>query len=171
MIAVLECISGRGVVKSSPSVSTGGTVTIPEVAEEGRRLSHWLCWRVPVAQLDRALDSGSKGRRFESSQARHVSPHTALEDRFHWSGFPMVYAHWGLKLVRSCHLAQPGSFWRSRAGGGAVHVEGVGKAYNHVRLLSSMLLELWDLVTFNRCPRTDRAQHGMSGPARRVFCP
>ena len=29
---------------------------------------------VPVAQLDRALDSGSKGRRFESSQARHVFP-------------------------------------------------------------------------------------------------
>lgn len=34
-----------------------------------------LC--VPVAQLDRALDSGSKGRRFESSQARHVFPHMA----------------------------------------------------------------------------------------------
>ena len=36
-----------------------------------------LC--VPVAQLDRALDSGSKGRRFESSQARHVFPHMASE--------------------------------------------------------------------------------------------
>ena len=29
----------------------------------------------PVAQLDRALVSGTKGRRFESSQARHKSQH------------------------------------------------------------------------------------------------
>ena len=29
---------------------------------------------VPVAQLDRALDSDSKGRTFKSCQARHESP-------------------------------------------------------------------------------------------------
>jgi hypothetical protein len=28
-------------------------------------------WSVPVAQLDRALASGAKGRGFESRQARH----------------------------------------------------------------------------------------------------
>ena len=27
---------------------------------------------VPVAQMDRALDSGSEGRRFESAQAYHL---------------------------------------------------------------------------------------------------
>ena len=34
-----------------------------------------LQMHAPVAQLDRALVSGTKGRRFESSQARHKFKH------------------------------------------------------------------------------------------------
>ena len=33
---------------------------------------------VPVAQLDRALDSDSKGQRFESSRVRHKSPENTV---------------------------------------------------------------------------------------------
>jgi hypothetical protein len=42
-MAAVECISGRGVVESSHPASSGdghNLVTIPEVAEEGRRISH-----------------------------------------------------------------------------------------------------------------------------------
>ncbi len=36
-------------------------------------IANGLC-SAPVAQLDRALASGAKGRRFESCRARHFSP-------------------------------------------------------------------------------------------------
>ncbi len=42
-------------------------VTAPGTGTYGRRGVH-----VPIAQLDRALDCGSKGRRFESSWARRI---------------------------------------------------------------------------------------------------
>ena len=39
-----------------------------------------VCESVPVAQLDRALDSDSKGQRFESSRVRHVGTSYARSD-------------------------------------------------------------------------------------------
>ena len=37
-------------------------------------LQQYMLKFVPVAQLDRALDSDSKGQRFESSRVRHEKP-------------------------------------------------------------------------------------------------
>ena len=37
----------------------------------------------PVAQLDRALPSGGKGQRFESSRARHISTNYRYKGRYH----------------------------------------------------------------------------------------
>ena len=43
---------------------------------------------MPVAQLDRALDSDSKGQRFESSRARHILPTRAALDLCLNAGLP-----------------------------------------------------------------------------------
>ena len=40
------------------------------LGQNGGVLNPLILKRVPVAQLDRALDSGSKGRQFDSGQAR-----------------------------------------------------------------------------------------------------
>ena len=51
------------------------------------KVSRFRIFCAPVAQLDRALASGAKGRRFESCRACHLSPlnapvHVAVSIRF-----------------------------------------------------------------------------------------
>ena len=53
---------------------------------------------VPVAQLDRALDSDSKGQRFESSRVRHKNPRK--QDVF--GGFVMLAK--AISLLQNCDI-------------------------------------------------------------------
>ena len=53
---------------------------------------------VPVAQLDRALDSDSKGQRFESSRVRHKNPRK--QDVF--GGFVMLAK--AISLLQNCGI-------------------------------------------------------------------
>ena len=70
-------------MRSTSKAYEGRQLTAKRAARDhGRRDAH-----VPIAQLDRALDCGSKGRRFESSWARKI-PGTVLVG----SGTSMCFA-------------------------------------------------------------------------------
>ncbi len=65
--------------------------------------------QAPVAQLDRVLDSDSRGRRFESCRARHLLDHFPNSPACSLETVPMIRFHAGVSVLfrsrnKSFHL-------------------------------------------------------------------